>query len=66
LEPSCSPHCQLRILPYRRRLEKAHIKRAVEIINRKKAEKEAAAQAKREEGQRLKEADKKAKEAKKS
>jgi cytochrome c oxidase assembly protein subunit 20 len=45
---------------YRRRLEKAHMKRAVEIIDRKKA-KEAAAQAKREERRRAKEeADRKA------
>jgi cytochrome c oxidase assembly protein subunit 20 len=52
---------------YRRRLEKAHMKRAVEIIDRKKAEKEAAAQAKREERRRLKEeADRTAEEAKKS
>jgi cytochrome c oxidase assembly protein subunit 20 len=51
---------------YRRRLEKAHMKRAVEIMDRKKAEKEAAAQAKREERRRLKEeADRKAEEAKK-
>ncbi|KAH8777197.1 hypothetical protein BGZ57DRAFT_761631, partial [Hyaloscypha finlandica] len=49
---------------YRRRLEKAHMKRAVEIIDRKKAEKEAAAQAKREERRRLKEeADRKVEEA---
>jgi cytochrome c oxidase assembly protein subunit 20 len=51
---------------YRRRLEKAHMKRAVEIMDRKKAEKEAAAQTKREERRRLKEeADRKAEEAKK-
>jgi cytochrome c oxidase assembly protein subunit 20 len=43
------------------------MKRAVEIIDRKKAEKEAAAQAKREETRRLKEeTDRKAEEAKKS
>ncbi|PMD67596.1 uncharacterized protein K444DRAFT_515054 [Hyaloscypha bicolor E] len=49
---------------YRRKLEKAHMKRAVEIIDRKKAEKEAAAQAKREERRRLKEeTDRKAEEA---
>jgi len=40
---------------YRRRLEKAHMKRAVEIIDRKKAEKEAAAQAKRNERRKAKE-----------
>ena len=40
---------------YRRRLEKAHMKRAVEIIDRKKVEKENAAKAKREERRRLKE-----------
>ena len=52
---------------YRRRLEKAHMKRAVEIIDRKKAEKEAAAKAKRDERRRLKEeADKKAEEATKN
>jgi cytochrome c oxidase assembly protein subunit 20 len=51
---------------YRRRLEKAHMKRAVEIMDRKKAEKEAAEQAKREERRRLKEeSDRKAEEAKK-
>ncbi|RDL32669.1 Cytochrome c oxidase protein 20, mitochondrial [Venustampulla echinocandica] len=49
---------------YRRMIEKAHMKRAVEIIDRKKAEKEAAAQAKREERRRLKEeADNKAEES---
>jgi cytochrome c oxidase assembly protein subunit 20 len=49
---------------YKRRLEKSTMKRAVEIIDRKKAEKEAAAKAKREERRRLKEeADKKAEEA---
>jgi cytochrome c oxidase assembly protein subunit 20 len=48
---------------YRRRLERTHMKRAVEIIDRKKVEKEAAAQAKREERRILKEeADKKAEE----
>ena len=51
---------------YRRRLEKAHMKRAVEIIDRKKAEKEAAAQTKRVERRKAKEeADKLAEEAKK-
>jgi len=40
---------------YRRRLERAHMKRAVEIIDRKKAEKEAAAKVKREERRRAKE-----------
>jgi cytochrome c oxidase assembly protein subunit 20 len=40
---------------YKRKLEKAHMKRAVEIIDRKKAEKEAAAKAKRDERRRLKE-----------
>jgi len=49
---------------YRRRLEKSTMKRAVEIIDRKKAEKEAAVKAQREERRRLKdEADKKAEEA---
>ncbi|KAF4627797.1 hypothetical protein G7Y89_g10357 [Cudoniella acicularis] len=48
---------------YRRMLEKSHMKRAVEIIDRKKAEKEAEAKAKRDERRRLKEeADKKAEE----
>ncbi|KAM3081738.1 hypothetical protein ACMFMG_005184 [Clarireedia jacksonii] len=53
---------------YRRRLERAHMKRAVEIIDRKKAEKEAQAEEKRRERRRLKEeADRKAEEeAKKS
>ena len=51
---------------YRRRLEKAHMKRAVEIIDRKKAEKEAAAQAKRNARRAAKEeADRSAEEAKK-
>lgn len=51
---------------YRRRLEKAHMKRAVEIIDRKKAEKEAAAQAKRVERRKAKEeVDRLAEEAKK-
>ena len=51
---------------YRRRLERAHMKRAVEIIDRKKAEKEAAALAKREERRRLhEEAETNAEEAKK-
>jgi len=40
---------------YKRSLEKAHVKRAVEIIDRKKAEKEAQAQAARVERRRLKE-----------
>ncbi|KAH7370120.1 hypothetical protein BKA65DRAFT_487709 [Rhexocercosporidium sp. MPI-PUGE-AT-0058] len=40
---------------YRRRLERQHMKRAVEIIDRKKAEKEAAAKIKREERRRAKE-----------
>lgn len=40
---------------YRRTLERAHMKRAVEIIDRKKEEKEAAAKLKREERRRLKE-----------
>ncbi|TGO14697.1 hypothetical protein BTUL_0049g00060 [Botrytis tulipae] len=49
---------------YRRRLERAHMKRAVEIIDRKKAEKEAQAEERRKERRRLKEeADKKAEEA---
>ncbi|KAK0101742.1 hypothetical protein ONS95_006895 [Cadophora gregata] len=48
---------------YRRRLERHHMKRAVEIIDRKKAEKEAAAKIKREERRRAKEeADRKAEE----
>ncbi|KAI9052659.1 hypothetical protein LZ554_003998 [Drepanopeziza brunnea f. sp. 'monogermtubi'] len=52
---------------YRRSLERAHMKRAVEIIDRKKAEKEMAAKAKREERRRLKEeADRKAEEAAKA
>lgn len=52
---------------YRRRLEKSHMKRAVEIIDRKKAEKEAAAKARRDERRRLKEeADRKAEEAQKN
>ena len=51
---------------YRRRLERAHMKRAVEIIDRKKAEKEEAAKVKREERRRAKEElDKKAEEASK-
>ena len=40
---------------YRRRLERAHMKRAVEIIDRKKVEKEEAARVKREERRRAKE-----------
>ncbi|CZS95278.1 related to COX20 In the maturation and assembly of cytochrome oxidase involved protein [Rhynchosporium agropyri] len=40
---------------YRRRLERQHMKRAVEIIDRKKVEKEALAKAKREERRRAKE-----------
>ncbi|EKD17670.1 hypothetical protein MBM_04039 [Drepanopeziza brunnea f. sp. 'multigermtubi' MB_m1] len=52
---------------YRRSLERAHMKRAVEIIDRKKAEKEMAAKAKREERRRLKEeADRRAEEAAKA
>ncbi|KAG4410923.1 hypothetical protein IFR04_015942 [Cadophora malorum] len=48
---------------YRRRLERQHMKRAVEIIDRKKAEKEAAAKVKREERRRAKEeADRRAEE----
>lgn len=48
---------------YRRRLERQHMKRAVEIIDRKKAEKEAAAKLKREERRRAKEeADRRAEE----
>ncbi|TVY80626.1 Cytochrome c oxidase protein [Lachnellula suecica] len=38
---------------YRRMLEKSHMKRAVEIIDKKKAQKEAEAKAKREERRRL-------------
>jgi hypothetical protein len=49
---------------YRRFLEKSHMKRAVEIIDRKKAVKEAEAKQKREERRRRKEeADKAAEEA---
>jgi cytochrome c oxidase assembly protein subunit 20 len=45
----------------KRKLEKKNMQRAVEIIDRKKAEKEAQAKAKREERRRLKEeADQKA------
>ncbi|KAG9236053.1 hypothetical protein BJ875DRAFT_372948 [Amylocarpus encephaloides] len=48
---------------YRRMLEKSHMKRAVEIIDRKKAEKEAEAKKKRDERRRSKEeADAKAEE----
>lgn len=48
---------------YRRRLERAHMKRAVEIIDRKKVQKEEQARVKREERRRLKEeADKRAEE----
>jgi cytochrome c oxidase assembly protein subunit 20 len=48
---------------YKRRLERSHMKRAVEIIDRKKAEKEEAARIKREERRRAKEeADRKAEE----
>jgi cytochrome c oxidase assembly protein subunit 20 len=44
---------------YRRRLEKAYMQRAVEIIDRKKAEKLKEAQTRREEAQKAKiEADK--------
>ncbi|KAG0647191.1 Cytochrome c oxidase assembly [Hyphodiscus hymeniophilus] len=50
---------------YRSRLEKAHMKRAVEIIDRKRAEKEAAAQEKRNLRRKAKEeADRLAEEAK--
>jgi cytochrome c oxidase assembly protein subunit 20 len=52
---------------YRRRLERAHMKRAVEIIDRKKLEKkekEAEAQRKREERRRVKEEQDKAEEEK--
>lgn len=50
----------------KRKLEKANMKRAVEIIDRKKAEKEAQAKAKRDERRRLKEeADLKAEQASK-
>jgi cytochrome c oxidase assembly protein subunit 20 len=49
---------------YRRFIEKSHMKRAVEIIDRKKVNKEVEAQRKREERRRLKEAaDKAAEEA---
>lgn len=52
---------------YKRRLERAYMKRAVEIIDNKKAEKEAAAKAKRDERRRLKEEeDRKAEEAAKN
>ncbi|KAF8859270.1 hypothetical protein BDZ45DRAFT_704375 [Acephala macrosclerotiorum] len=52
---------------YKRRMEKAYMKRAVEIIDRKKAEKEAAAKAKRDERRKLKEEeDKRAEEAAKN
>lgn len=48
---------------YKRRLERSHMKRAVEIIDRKKVEKEAAAKLKREERRKAKEeADRKAEE----
>ena len=40
---------------YKRRLERSHMKRAVEIIDRKKVEKEAAAKLKREERRKAKE-----------
>jgi cytochrome c oxidase assembly protein subunit 20 len=40
---------------YRRRLERQHMKRAVEIIDRKKVEKEAEARKKREERRAAKE-----------
>jgi len=52
---------------YKRQIEKAHMKRAVEIIDRKKAQKEAQMKAAREERRRAKEeAERKAEEAKKS
>lgn len=51
---------------YKRMLEKSHMKRAVEIIDQKKAEKEAEAKAKRDERRRLKEEADKQAEAKKS
>lgn len=52
---------------YRRRLERTYMKQAVEIMDRKKIEKEAAAKAKRDERRRLKEeADRKAEEAAKA
>ena len=51
---------------YRRRLEKAQMKRAVEIIDRKRAEKEAQMKAARDERRQAKEeADRKTQEAKK-
>lgn len=52
---------------YKRRLEKAHMKRAVEIIDRKKMEKEAQAELRRKERRRAKEeADRVEEERKKS
>lgn len=49
---------------YKRTLERSYMKRAVEIIDQKKVQKEAAAKARREERRRLKEeADKVAEEA---
>ncbi|TAQ88717.1 hypothetical protein B7494_g2974 [Chlorociboria aeruginascens] len=52
---------------YRRHLEKVHMKRAVEIIDRKREKHEAEMQAKRDERRRAKEEmDKKAEEARKS
>ncbi|KAG4433474.1 hypothetical protein IFR05_011039 [Cadophora sp. M221] len=52
---------------YRRRIERQHMKRAVEIIDRKKVEKEAAAKLKREERRRAKEeADRRADEERRS
>lgn len=48
---------------YRRALERAHMKRAVEIIDRKKTEKEAKAKAARQERRRLKEEEDNRKEA---
>jgi cytochrome c oxidase assembly protein subunit 20 len=51
----------------KRRMEKANMKRAVEIIDRKKGEKEAQMKVLRDERRRAKEeADRKAEEAKKS
>jgi cytochrome c oxidase assembly protein subunit 20 len=51
---------------YKRHLEKTYMKRAVEIMDRKKAEKEEAAKLQKEERQRAKEeADRKEEEKKK-
>jgi cytochrome c oxidase assembly protein subunit 20 len=51
---------------YRRMIEKANMKRVVEVMDRKNAEKEAKAKAARDERRRLKEEADKAAEAKKS